>query len=604
MNTFGKRHEHRLVGITRRSSRMVMTLVFAAVIAIPESAEAQSEFAAVSAKDTNNYRFNFGNVYRNDEARRATLDSLSTSLARIEGMQGAIGSSSAILLGFLRLRDDVTRLTQREATFLRLRYSVDRRRVTALDSIATLVGMVNRRLAFAGPELLAIQQAQLSRWMNAEPALARYAYALRPPRPQRGRLSEAESVILNELEPLTANWVAEHYDALGRPDSLASIEREVAFGLRHLTRAGNAVARIRGFKSAPDAAYRSNALSLASVDSLVTRIATISESAKRFERVIARRLRTVTGREKLNFYADIVGSAESAGATRLNIDAATRAISAALTPLGPAYNKALRLLLDPKQGRLDIVGGPNRVQGGFAVGFPGATPGMIYMRSFEGTMRDVITLAHEAGHVVQFDLMAESRVPATYAQAPNYLTESFAQFNELLLLDYLSRSSDSSARTFYLEQFLYRTLHEIFAQARAVAFENAMYSQAETDGALSAADLNQLMRQVGNRYSIWFGGEDDTMRDWIRIPHYSRNPFYRVNYLYGRLLALAYFDQFTRDSGTFVPKYVALLRNGYDAPPDDLLRKFLGIELHSPQLLDRPMGMLMRRVDALEARYE
>jgi oligoendopeptidase F len=79
------------------------------------------------------------------------------------------------------------------------------------------------------------------------------------------------------------------------------------------------------------------------------------------------------------------------------------------------------------------------------------------------------------------------------------------------------------------------------------------------------------------------------------------DPFYDVNYVYGGLLALKYYQLYTANREQFVPRYTALLKNGFDAPPAVLLKKFLNIDLSSPALVQDDIDLLNRRLDQLEA---
>jgi len=45
------------------------------------------------------------------------------------------------------------------------------------------------------------------------------------------------------------------------------------------------------------------------------------------------------------------------------------------------------------------------------------------------------------------------------------------------------------------------------------------------------------------------------------------------------LLALQYYKQWKASPQTFAPAYVALLQNGFDDTPANLLKRFLGIDL-------------------------
>ena len=73
-----------------------------------------------------------------------------------------------------------------------------------------------------------------------------------------------------------------------------------------------------------------------------------------------------------------------------------------------------------------------------------------------------------------------------------------------------------------------------------------------------------------------------------------------MNYVYGGLLALKYYHLYTTRRDWFVPHYVALLKNGFDAPPAELLKRFLEIDPSGTTLLDDGVTLLGTRLEELE----
>lgn len=59
----------------------------------------------------------------------------------------------------------------------------------------------------------------------------------------------------------------------------------------------------------------------------------------------------------------------------------------------------------------------------------------------------------------------------------------------------------------------------------------------------------------------------------------------------------------TRDPEQFIPRYIALMRNGFDAPPTTLLKRYLDIDLNDPRLASDAFGVTERKVNLLEASY-
>jgi oligoendopeptidase F len=77
------------------------------------------------------------------------------------------------------------------------------------------------------------------------------------------------------------------------------------------------------------------------------------------------------------------------------------------------------------------------------------------------------------------------------------------------------------------------------------------------------------------------------------------DPLYDVNYVYGGLLALKYYELYTTRHDWFVPRYMALLKNGFNQSPAELLHQFLDIDLSGPTLLNDDLTLLNRRLDQL-----
>jgi oligoendopeptidase F len=90
----------------------------------------------------------------------------------------------------------------------------------------------------------------------------------------------------------------------------------------------------------------------------------------------------------------------------------------------------------------------------------------------------------------------------------------------------------------------------------------------------------------------------------MNVPLMYEDPFYDVNYVYGALVALNFYDLYRRDPKFFVPNYVALMRNGFDAPPEALLKRFLKIDLNDPKLISNAMRVIEEKVKLLEESYQ
>jgi oligoendopeptidase F len=118
----------------------------------------------------------------------------------------------------------------------------------------------------------------------------------------------------------------------------------------------------------------------------------------------------------------------------------------------------------------------------------------------------------------------------------------------------------------------------------------------------TADDLDALSQRVYSRF--WATQKVDEFKTaWMKISLMFEDPFYDINYVYGSLLALNFYAMYLRDRAHFVPRYIALLKNGFDAPPAVLLKRFLNHDLRDPHLLTNALSAIEARLNLLEKSY-
>jgi oligoendopeptidase F len=338
------------------------------------------------------------------------------------------------------------------------------------------------------------------------------------------------------------------------------------------------------------------------VNALLERVAQHAQVYKRYQGIRVDHIREFSGLKTVNVW-DMSIQPEGMPTPRFTITHGTQIIRDSLAPLGPIYGKELTALLDPANGRMDIVPGENRKSGGFSRGFIG-TESIFYSAGFNGSYNDLRILTHESTHAIHRQLMNQSNVLAPYASGPNYLFESFAIFSEFLLPDYLyNQEKDPQRKQYFLEQFLDGKGMILFVAGPEAILEQAIYDGVGQDTIHDAPELDAITKAVFSKFSIWPEKQQELKHQWMMIPLMYEDPFYDVNYVYGGLLALKYYELYTRDPKHFVPQYIALMSNGFDAPPATLLKKFLNIDLNDPNLVSDAVKIIEKRVSLLEESY-
>jgi oligoendopeptidase F len=88
------------------------------------------------------------------------------------------------------------------------------------------------------------------------------------------------------------------------------------------------------------------------------------------------------------------------------------------------------------------------------------------------------------------------------------------------------------------------------------------------------------------------------------IDGYYATPLYSFNYVVAQLLALKYFELYTREPQKFIPRYLALLRSGYNQSPETLLKQSLDINLQDSNFALGISPVVENKLAAFEAPYK
>ena len=193
---------------------------------------------------------------------------------------------------------------------------------------------------------------------------------------------------------------------------------------------------------------------------------------------------------------------------------------------------------------------------------------------------------------------------AAYNQGPAFLFESFAIFNELLLLDHLYRVAPNERNARIISTtFSKDATFQVFGSAEETALESAIYRGVDDGTIRGAADLNALTTRIFAAIRSVAANDPQTALYWARDRLFFTDPLYDVNYLFAGLLALRYFSDFQRDPD-FSVSYVALLKNGFNDTPAALERRFLAIDLRDePNLVATAASLVETRTALLAKLY-
>ena len=226
---------------------------------------------------------------------------------------------------------------------------------------------------------------------------------------------------------------------------------------------------------------------------------------------------------------------------------------------------------------------PGKRPGAFCTGSPLTKESRVYM-TYNDSMGDVLTLAHELGHAFHGHLMREER---TLNRAyPMTLAESASTYGEMLLMRGLLEEPDVSAETRAFLLNLEASDGATYLLDIPVRFEfEKAFHEERADGEVSASRLKELMVEIQRRVlGDVLDPEGGDPYFWASKLHFyiTDTTFYNFPYTFGFLLSRGLFAQYEKEGPDFLPRYEQYLKLTGSDTAENVVRQSTGLELTEP----------------------
>lgn len=252
----------------------------------------------------------------------------------------------------------------------------------------------------------------------------------------------------------------------------------------------------------------------------------------------------------------------------MTYEEACATVVASVAPLGELYQNALKKGLFEERW-VDAYENMRKRSGAYSSGCYDSMPYILL--NYHGTLKDVLTLAHEAGHSMH-SLLSRRKQPYVYSQYPIFVAEVASTFNEQLLLHHLKAKVKSKKDQAFLINYQIEGIRgTIFRQTMFAEFELQIHQWAEAGVPITPSLLKKRYAELNREY---YGPDlviDPELEiEWARIPHFYYN-FYVYQYATGLSAALALFQKAMGDEGA-KQRYLEFLSSGGSKFPIDLLK--------------------------------
>ncbi len=282
----------------------------------------------------------------------------------------------------------------------------------------------------------------------------------------------------------------------------------------------------------------------------------------------------------------------------LSFPEAVDMIAEGMAPLGADYVDIMRRgCLEERW--VDYAINEGKSEGAFSFGAYDSMP--FIMMSFDGNLSSMSTLAHELGHSMHSYYTRETQ-PFVYSNYSMFAAEVASNFNQALVRAHLFMRHDDRAFQLALIQEAMDNIHRYFFIMPTLArFELEVHTRMENDEPLTPEMLNQIMSDF---YAEGYGEtmSDDRRRTgitWAQFGHLYE-AYYTFQYATGISAAHALANAILAgDDPDTVTRYRAFLRAGSSDYPIPALQA-AGVDMSTPLAVEETFAVLEGLVDRLE----
>lgn len=268
-----------------------------------------------------------------------------------------------------------------------------------------------------------------------------------------------------------------------------------------------------------------------------------------------------------------------------------------LAPLGQDYVETVRRGCTQDRW-VDVYPCQGKMGGAFSSGAPDTFP--FIMMSYTDEVFSMSTLAHELGHSMHSYLTWQNQ-PALYSDYTMFVAETASNFHQAMVRAHLLETTTDPA-------FLLATLEEamsnfhryFFIMPTLARFELAVHQAEERGEGMSADDMIGLMADL---FSEGYGGGVHVDRErtgitWATFAHLYAD-YYVFNYATGISAANALALRVRSGTPGAADDYRRFLKAGNSLYPVDAL-KVAGVDMTTPAPVEAAFAVLAGLVDRLE----
>jgi oligoendopeptidase F len=259
------------------------------------------------------------------------------------------------------------------------------------------------------------------------------------------------------------------------------------------------------------------------------------------------------------------------------------------------YNILLHMVND---GWVDVYPEDGKISGAFACPASVDLHPFILL-NFYGTIRDVLTMAHEFGHGIHQVLSSKNK--QLVAEPGLNISETASLFSEKLVNKHLLLNEKKVEKKIELMcSALDDIMSTVFRQVAFFKFEQRIH-RLRGEKELSYDVVNKVWREILSEFMGEYVEIDHSVDNlWGYVTHFTSCPFYVYSYAFGYLLVQKLYVEYEKDAKKFAKKYEEILSYGGTKDYHQIAQVF-DLDADSPDFWDTALAIIEKEAEDLEA---
>lgn len=345
---------------------------------------------------------------------------------------------------------------------------------------------------------------------------------------------------------------------------------------------------IRGFERPDKARHVGDDVDTEIVDALIAAVSNNLEISRRFYELKAKLL----GFDKLKYHERnmVYGSIDK----KYSYEDTVELVYRVFDKLDKKFGEIFKMFVE--NSLIDVYPKKGKTGGAFCAHMLRKQPTYILLNHGD-RLRDVETMAHEAGHGINNELIKEKQNSVNFG-TPTSTAEVASTFMEDFVLEELMKESDDELKLSLMMQKLNGDISSIIRQISCYMFEQELHKEFREKGYLTKEEIGKMFQKYMGNYMGDFVEQSPGSENWWIYWHHIRMFFYNYSYSSGLLISKA-LQRKVKENPEFIEKVKEFLSAGLSKSPKDIFLE-IGIDISKKEFWEEGLKEVRELLDKTE----